>query len=297
MASFMFKSMQTISNRLQIPAEGSQTGTADPGRLPFGCVRLLLLVAVSAGVAGTCAPLVTGWIGSSLGALSTPAADATSALIALCVLAASVLGAWLWLLWVWEAILVLRLHGQGASGRALVPVRGLRAIARRLAVLLLGLSAVGGVGASSALAQMPITVQSITHLAPSPTQQGPEALAAAGGEIAQRAQGTAAVEIATSPGWRPTRPTVRVQPDPGFRPVVDRGGASTEVRGEVVVHRGDSLWSIAAAQLGAGATDDEIAEAWPRWYATNRAIIGADPDRLLPGQVLQIPTQTDGDPK
>jgi nucleoid-associated protein YgaU len=58
---------------------------------------------------------------------------------------------------------------------------------------------------------------------------------------------------------------------------------------EVVVRRGDSLWSIAARHLGPGASDAEIAEAWPAWYTTNRDVVGDDPDLILPGQVLQAP--------
>lgn len=59
---------------------------------------------------------------------------------------------------------------------------------------------------------------------------------------------------------------------------------------EVVVRPGDSLWDIAADHLGADATDWEIAESWPRWYAANRALIGADPAIIHPGTVLRAPT-------
>jgi nucleoid-associated protein YgaU len=57
----------------------------------------------------------------------------------------------------------------------------------------------------------------------------------------------------------------------------------------VVVVRGDTLWDIAARALGAGATPERIAAEWPRWYAANRAVVGADPDRVLPGQRLVPP--------
>ena len=59
---------------------------------------------------------------------------------------------------------------------------------------------------------------------------------------------------------------------------------------QVVVRRGDSLWSIAARQLGPGADAAQIAAAWPRWYAANRTVIGPDPDHIRPGQVLVPPT-------
>ncbi|GEL95129.1 LysM peptidoglycan-binding domain-containing protein [Cellulomonas composti] len=61
------------------------------------------------------------------------------------------------------------------------------------------------------------------------------------------------------------------------------------VRATVVVEAGDSLWTIVAAQLAPGADDADIATEWPRWYDANRAVIGTDPDLLLPGQVLQAP--------
>lgn len=69
--------------------------------------------------------------------------------------------------------------------------------------------------------------------------------------------------------------------------------------GEVhVVRRGDTLWDIAAARLGPGATPADIAAAWPRWYAANRHLIGPDPSHIVPGQRL-IPPRTgplDGSP-
>lgn len=56
-----------------------------------------------------------------------------------------------------------------------------------------------------------------------------------------------------------------------------------------VVRRGDSLWAIAAAELGPGAPDAAIAARWPEWYAANAPVIGTDPEFLLPGQVLRAP--------
>ena len=60
-------------------------------------------------------------------------------------------------------------------------------------------------------------------------------------------------------------------------------------RAEVVVVRGDTLWSVAARTLGPGADDAAIAAEWQRWYAANRTVVGADPDLLLPGQRLLPP--------
>ncbi|GAB3832682.1 hypothetical protein GCM10028799_63740 [Kribbella italica] len=86
--------------------------------------------------------------------------------------------------------------------------------------------------------------------------------------------------------------------EPGIR-VPDRPTDGAPVRytdlesGRHVVLRGESLWSIAAAELGAGASESAIAARWPHWYAANRAVIGPDPDLLLPGQVLQSPASLD----
>lgn len=57
-----------------------------------------------------------------------------------------------------------------------------------------------------------------------------------------------------------------------------------------VVVAGESLWAVAAAHLGPTATDADIAAEWPRWYAANAAVVGDDPDLVLPGQVLHAPS-------
>lgn len=60
-------------------------------------------------------------------------------------------------------------------------------------------------------------------------------------------------------------------------------------REEVVVLRGDTLWSIAANHLGPSATAAEITVEWQRWLAVNRDVIGDDGDLILPGQELLPP--------
>lgn len=60
---------------------------------------------------------------------------------------------------------------------------------------------------------------------------------------------------------------------------------------EVVVKPGDTLWSIAARHLPSTAPPARIARSWPRWFAANRAVIGADPDLIVAGQVLTPPTE------
>ncbi len=61
----------------------------------------------------------------------------------------------------------------------------------------------------------------------------------------------------------------------------------------VTVRTGDTLWSIAASRLPADATDLRIDESWRSWYAANSALIGPDPNLILPGQQLLPPTPGD----
>ncbi|MGO0575143.1 LysM peptidoglycan-binding domain-containing protein [Ornithinimicrobium panacihumi] len=97
------------------------------------------------------------------------------------------------------------------------------------------------------------------------------------------------------PGWTPTPPP---EPSPHRLPGGDVGLVSSRPADRpgtlgtdgVTVRAGDTLWDIAASHLGPEATDEDIAEAWPRWYSANRDLIGPDPDHILPGQLLTIPT-------
>ena len=88
-------------------------------------------------------------------------------------------------------------------------------------------------------------------------------------------------------------------PDLGWGAVPPPGPSAV-----VVVRPGDTLWALAERQLtqplpapgrSAGhatrrpATDAQVARAWPGWFAANRAVIGADPNHLEPGQHLVPP--------
>ena len=57
----------------------------------------------------------------------------------------------------------------------------------------------------------------------------------------------------------------------------------------VTVAAGDTLWDIAAVQLGPVATSADIAAEWPRWFVANRQVIGDDPDLIYPGERLAPP--------
>ncbi|MEO6956656.1 MAG: LysM peptidoglycan-binding domain-containing protein [Antricoccus sp.] len=58
----------------------------------------------------------------------------------------------------------------------------------------------------------------------------------------------------------------------------------------VTVHAGDCLWSIAAAVLGPGAATAQISVLTEAIYDANSALIGPNPDFVIAGQVLIIPT-------
>lgn len=68
------------------------------------------------------------------------------------------------------------------------------------------------------------------------------------------------------------------------RPLPERSPA-----GDVVVRPGDSLWSLAAGTLPAGATALDVDARWRALYLANRAVVGADPDLIRPGQRLHLP--------
>lgn len=90
------------------------------------------------------------------------------------------------------------------------------------------------------------------------------------------------------PHWQPRAPAT----EPGLlgsRPQRAAEQSASPGQAAVVVSRGDSLWSIAARQLGPMASDVDIALHWPKWYAANRDVIGDDPGLLVPGQILQPP--------
>lgn len=101
-------------------------------------------------------------------------------------------------------------------------------------------------------------------------------------------------------GWVATQ-VAAIETSGGPGPVVTAtaaapGGATPPGAPErVTVQPGDSLWSVAADHLPAGATAAAIAAAWPGWYETNRVVVGDDPDRIRPGQVLTAPVDVPGD--
>jgi hypothetical protein len=67
-------------------------------------------------------------------------------------------------------------------------------------------------------------------------------------------------------------------------------GAVPGRRPTVVVQPGDSLWGIAASLAPRAASDATVTRAWHRLYRVNATRIGPDPDLILPGTRLRVPT-------
>lgn len=205
------------------------------------------------------------------------------------------------------ASVLLERHGQrraAATARRLSP-----AFMQRLAIAALSLQLASGVAAQAAVttpepAWSPTAAQSSSassNPGPHPSQpvsgrptgpaSGPERGPALGSAFLERtgeAEGQPPAD-ALSPGWRPA--SLPVEPGP-LAAQETRQATTVEPgarRTAVTVLAGDTLWDIAAAHLGAEASDVQIALEWPRWYAANRGLIGSDPDVLLPGQILLAP--------
>jgi hypothetical protein len=93
---------------------------------------------------------------------------------------------------------------------------------------------------------------------------------------------------APDPRWQPRAPVAEAG-HLARSPLRTVDGESAVSPRSVAVVSGDSLWSIAGRHLGPLASDVDIALEWPRWYQVNRAVIGDNPNELIPGQILTPP--------
>jgi len=191
-----------------------------------------------------------------------------AALTAVCLLCWAVLG-WLAIGLAFAAAAAL----PGLTGRVCEATadRLLPAALRRTAAVALGVSvATAGGGAALAL-----------------WHPGDRAPAAVGISVDWPQPAAAHAGSRLNPDW-PTHSAKGTQP-------TKRAHTATQPRtadraaDPVLVRPGDCLWDIVARHLGPGATDAQVAQAWPRWYAANRAVIGPDPNLIYPGQRLTPP--------
>ena len=236
-------------------------------------IRRLLATTAAMAAAAACLRAVTPDLGAVRDAgldlqraVDTAGADA--------VLLAGV-AALAWAVWLWGALgltlaALSALPGvTGSLARALARCV-LPAGARRAAALALGVGLVTG---GPLLAGCATTAGAL-----------PEAVAVAS---ADGPASSASAPVADWPG------TPAPEPVPDGPTVPDWPAAAA---GEHVVLRGECLWDIAAGDLvrrtGGTPTDGEVAAAVDAWWQANAAVIGPDPDLLLPGQVLRPPPAT-----
>lgn len=225
--------------------------------------------------------LRAAWL-SAWNAVAAPGPAAADELLAL-VVASLAAGVGTWLVCGMVLEVAARLPGRWGRTADRWSRRVTPALARRAASLVLGV----GVGVVSGPAQCVAVGPPLSAAA----AVADRAHAHQHGEPAPDPGFRAAPTPPAAPGFTPGPPLVRPQPDPsliGGR-IVSRNDADVDVGAEVVVHRGDSLWSIAARHLGPDASDAEIDRSWRRWFALNRDVVGPDPDLVLPGQLLRVP--------
>lgn len=210
-----------------------------------------------------------------------------------------------------------------AAARRLSPAFMQRAVVAALSLqLVTGVAANAGVISTAGPEWAPTQEQAASSAALSPVarQDAPQPAATNNprGEQVQNQplphEAPSAGSEGPSPTWEPSTPPAVTGPNPGWQPAppvvepgllaapearstagpglgrsdtaaIDRGGPTTAV----TVLAGDTLWDIVAAYLGPEASDVDVALEWPRWYASNRALIGGSPDVLLPGQILHAP--------
>ncbi len=169
----------------------------------------------------------------------------------------------------------------GPDSRAGAKRRYVPRAVRQLAALMLGLSLAAGTAGAAGATAVPAN-----SFPPAPVSPAAEAAVEAAVEAPIGAQAVAAAT------WTPDRPAAPVSrallPDVALVTAAPRLGA--QISEEVAVRGGDTLWSIAARHLGPDAGADDVARAWPLWWQLNRGVIGDDPDLIVPGQILQAPS-------
>jgi nucleoid-associated protein YgaU len=191
---------------------------------------------------------------STSGSAGAPGADLTTLLTGGCAVLVGL--AWLWLVAAVTACTADALRAAGSDavhqGSTLLRPRAVRAVVAAC----LGVTALAG----PASAQSPVTrVRAL-----------PDDLRAA-----------AVTAPATSPRLLDGLPV----PDRVHGGLHDRVTAPAR---RLDVAPGDSLWALTAALLPPGAPADAVASGWRLLYAANRAVVGADPDLLQPGQTLRV---------
>ncbi|MCL8024955.1 LysM peptidoglycan-binding domain-containing protein [Nocardioides bruguierae] len=253
---------------------------------------LAVQVGATALVGALVAALRPGLVASTLVDLADPSALAaqpgafSDVLVAGCTAALLVCLAWAWL-----ATTAVTL--QAARGAAAARVPGVPSALRGLVLRCLGVGLVGVVGATG--------LAGTAHATPTQAGTVQAGLHASGAQTsATTGSATVITGVAGLSGLplpqraglgdrtrsgdpAAARAATHASPAPRARPAPS---------GTHLVRTGDCLWDIAEAHLrrGGDAHDDVAVAAYvARLHAANRAEIGADPDLVLPGQVLVLP--------
>lgn len=273
--------------------EGSQ-------RRPLGSDAILAagILLLGALLAGTGASLMERWQRSAERGQSLAFEDLLG-------IAVNTMGliivAW-WFLSMLIAVASAALERTGNGRAAEITGRFSPAFMRRLALAAVGLQLLGAPLAHGATdpGVPPPSPTSGTAIAAvwAPTEQaaaGASALPSEPAALATAVVGgvggaaTSASGDSLDPRWKPSAPVV--DPGPLTAHPVRSARQQPASAAPVTVVAGDSLWSIAARGLGGSpASDADVALEWPRWYQANRAVVGDNPDVLLPGQVLRPPS-------
>lgn len=236
--------------------------------------RVALVLVVAAGLAAAAVALALAANASLAGVRAAGPAPLDDVVVGIAAAVGALMAAWLAVGTVVSVVDLLRptRRGRVPAPRLLTP--GLH----HLVALGLGVALLGVAVPSATTASVPLTAGSSTG----PGVEAPDP----GWAPAPRDS----ADAPTEPGWAPSPPAPAVRTAAPADPLVvapPRPGTAAE--DAVTVRRGDTLWDIAARHLPQGATDAEIAAAWPRWYEANSSTIGDDPDLILPGQRLVAP--------
>jgi hypothetical protein len=236
--------------------------------------RLVATATAMALIAGALSAL-TPDLSSMAGALAS--AQRTADTAGPDVLVAAAAGLLAWAVWGWGALgLALTAASAlpgllGGTARLALHVV-LPAGARRSAALALGLGlGVAGplLGTAALITPTPAAADTWTPSTTGTALDWP--VAATAGPVPDWPATTADHPFAAAPDWPAAGPA----------------------EGPHVVVRGECLWHIASDRLlaehGRTPTDGEVAAATHAWWQANADVIGPDPDRLLPGQVLTPP--------